>query len=135
MSTKNIQPKSKRDALAYPKYTEEEMDTILERMRKTGDLIDVNGMSDSEIDDLVDKELNAQLASGSHSIHENDPALKDAWEKIKTIRALTEKRDVTSGRSAWEKHFYDILDGPATDNKALEEAWNEYIVLKTLKGK
>ena len=90
-------------------------------------------LSPEQLQEFIDREIREQSMGPMEKLRENNPTLKDAWEKIKTIRALTaEQQADIDARPSWERAYFEILEGAETDNKALKQAWDEYYVLKTL---
>ncbi len=84
-----------------------------------------------EVDQLI---ADAQITNFDKVIAET-PALKDAYEKVKTIRALTEKNKPTIQLgTGWEflETFRNIEESATTENPALKEAWEAYYMIKAL---
>lgn len=100
-------------------------------------------LSDEEIADLdltpeqlqefIDREIRERSMSPLEKLRESNPALKEAWDQIKTIRALTEKQQAQiDAKPSWERRYFEIVEGVTTDNAALKEAWDRYYLLKRL---
>lgn len=97
----------------------------------------VDGMSEDEITEAIEAEMIEESLSEMEKLRRDNPTLNDAWEQIKTIRNLTAKQQKQiDNKPAWERHYFEVLEGVETDNEALREAWNQYYTLKMLlKGK
>jgi len=95
-----------------------------------------DGLSEKEIAELIDKaiyEVSNNANNRDTDLINNNPELKEAWDQIKTIRALTSPI-TPSGRNVaqpeWYKLFMDISEADDDINPALKEAWNQYYNLK-----
>ena len=69
--------------------------------------------------------------------HSNNPALKEAYDQIKTIRTLSGYKQDTSRdyiTVSWEQKYFSLLDETDYDaeNPAVTEAWSKYEMLKSL---
>ncbi len=94
------------------------------------------GKTEEEIKEAIAAAIAEENMSKLERMRRDNPAIQEAWDQIKTIRALTEKNeDVEDTRPAWERHYADIVNGVETNNEALREAWNRYYVIKTLMNK
>jgi len=92
-----------------------------------------DGMSEAEISAAIDAEMIEANMSAMEKLRRDNPTLNDAWEQIKTIRALTEiQQKEIDAKPAWERRYFEIVEGIETDNKALAAAWDQYYTLKML---
>jgi len=93
----------------------------------------LEGLTEEEIEAKIQAEIEENSLSAMEKLRRDNPTLNDAWEQIKTIRALTEtQQEAVDRRPSWERHYFELLEGVETDNQALKEAWNAYYVLKSL---
>jgi hypothetical protein len=93
------------------------------------------GKTEKEIQEAIDAAMVEDSLSNLEKFRRDNPPLQDAWDQVKTIRALTEKRDPNDVMPKWQRNYNAIRDGIETDNEALRDAWNKYYVLKELLGK
>ena len=101
------------------------------------DLIDneskYDGMSVKEIEEAIEAEMAEDSLSDLEKLRRDNPTLNNAWEQIKTIRALTEKQQKQiNAKPSWERRYFEILEGVETTNEALRDAWDQYYTLKML---
>jgi len=93
------------------------------------------GKTEEEIAAAIDEAMKEESLSELEIMRRDNPAIQEAWDQIKTIRALTEKDDPDDTMPAWERKFNEVADGAHGNNEALREAWNKYYVIKTLMNK
>ena len=74
-------------------------------------------------------------------LHDDNPALKDAFEQIAVIRGLVginivERKELKNAE-AWEKNYWRIIDEAVADgdNPTVQDAWAQYYMLKKLLSK
>lgn len=97
------------------------------------DAENVDDLTDEEIKARVEEEMYENSLSAMEKMRRDNPTLNDAWEQIKTIRALTDSEEkALKGQPSWYRAFTEVADGAVTDNEALREAWNRYYLLKNL---
>jgi hypothetical protein len=89
-------------------------------------------MTEEEITAAIDAAMLEDSLTEMEKLRRDNPTLNDAWEQIKTIRALTNTTVLDDKRPAWERAYYEVLEGAETSNTALREAWNQYYMLKRL---
>jgi len=97
------------------------------------DIDSLEGLTEEEIAAKIEAEMIENSLSAMEKIRRDNPALNDAWEQIKTIRNLTEKQQAQIDRKpAWERHYFEVVEGVETDNESLKDAWERYYLLKNL---
>jgi len=92
----------------------------------------LNGLSEKEIEEKIQKEIEENNLSEMEKLRRDNPALNDAWEQIKIIRNLMQLQQQKESKPAWERAYREVLEGIETKNEALKEAWNKYYTLKKL---
>jgi len=97
---------------------------------------DLEGLTEEEVLAKIEAEMQEAALTKMEKYRRDNPSLNDAWEQIKTIRALTEPAPKTGEkRPKWERAYFDVvdgIDGGASQNEALKEAWNKYYMMKKL---
>ena len=92
-----------------------------------------DGMSVTEIEEAIEAEMAEDSLSALEKLRRDNPTLNDAWEQIKTIRALTEvQQKQIDAKPSWERRYFEIVEGVETTNEALRAAWDQYYTLKML---
>lgn len=93
----------------------------------------LDGLTEEEITKKIEAELEENSLTEMEKLRRDNPTLNDAWEQIKTIRALTKITSVKEDkRPKWEQLYSELVEGVETDNAALRAAWDQYYTLKTL---
>jgi len=87
---------------------------------------------------MNDMEKELSWLESQTKFHDDNPALKDAFEQIDVIRTLmgvkvTERKHLED-RPQWEKNYWKLMDQADADgdNPAIAEAWEKYQMLKSL---
>jgi len=92
-----------------------------------------DGLNEAEIEAKIQIEIAENNMSEMEKLRRDNPALNDAWEQVKVVRNLTEKQQAqVDAKPAWERHYFEIVEGAETTNAALKEAWDRYYFLKSL---
>lgn len=90
-------------------------------------------LTEEEMEALIEAEMIEASMSELEKMRRDNPTLNDAWEQIKTIRALTEtQQKQIDKKPSWERRYFEIVEGVETNNEALKAAWDQYYVLKML---
>ena len=93
----------------------------------------LDGLTEEEINKKIAEEIEENSLSEMEKLRRDNPTLNDAWEQIKTIRALTEVNDEKKYKlPKWERLYNEMVEGVDTKNAALKEAWDQYYMLKKL---
>lgn len=97
---------------------------------------DWDGLTEDEIKEKIDAAMKEDSMSEMEKLRRDNPSLRDAWEQIKTIRALSEQvQEKIDSQPSWERHYFEIVEGVETNNAALRAAWDQYYTMKKLLGK
>jgi len=92
-----------------------------------------DNLTEEEIEAKIEAEIVENNMSDMEKLRRDNPALNDAWEQVKIVRNLTEKQQAqVDAKPAWERHYFEIVEGAETTNAVLKEAWDKYYFLKSL---